>query len=232
MKVPREKINPLLAAIRVPVDHPDFFPRIFSLVAKEQKETFKQSEDSFEKIFSEEYDDLSKRLDRSRLQDSVAVRNVMRTRRLADLLINDKGDILNDLLPEAIAQLKQHMYSLGPDRQHDSRRQRQILSVLTTLQNDKDAHKALKGIAKPHNHRLAEQIIRDTLSLNPNAVITDAHARKAALSAWLCYLRQNVGSCFATAPAIIIHDEQPIQFLKDLNELLNTGRLRKVFGGG
>src|SRR5262249_897492 len=50
-------------------------------------------------------------------------------------------------------------------------------------------------------------------------------------SSWLCFLRQNVGSCFATAPAIIIHDEQPLQYFKDLNELLNTGRLKRTFGG-
>ena len=61
--------------------------------------------------------------------------------------------------------------------------------------------------------------------------ISDAHARRASLSAWFCYLRQNVGSCFATAPAIVVHDEQPEQFFKDLNELLGTGRLKRTFGG-
>lgn len=64
-----------------------------------------------------------------------------------------------------------------------------------------------------------------------NTVITDAHARRAALSAWLCYLRQNVGSCFATAPAIIVQSEQPELFLLDLHELLSTGQLKRTFGG-
>ena len=42
---------------------------------------------------------------------------------------------------------------------------------------------------------------------------------------------RSAGSCFATAPAIIIHDELPELFLKDLNELLSTGRLKRTFGG-
>ncbi len=64
-----------------------------------------------------------------------------------------------------------------------------------------------------------------------NSPVTDAHARRAALAAWMCTLRQNIGSCFATAPAEIIHDEQPERFLADIDELLSTGRLKRTFGG-
>ena len=52
-----------------------------------------------------------------------------------------------------------------------------------------------------------------------------------ALIAWLTYLRQNVGSCFATAPAIVVSEEQPELFFKDLSELFGTGRLKRTFGG-
>lgn len=69
------------------------------------------------------------------------------------------------------------------------------------------------------------------MNLPTNASISDAHARRAALSAWFCYLRQNVGSCFATAPAIMIHNEQPQQFLIDLADIVSTGRLKRTFGG-
>ena len=44
-------------------------------------------------------------------------------------------------------------------------------------------------------------------------------------------LRQNVGSCFATAPAILLLDEQIQQVLNDLYELLTTGKLKRIFGG-
>ena len=64
-----------------------------------------------------------------------------------------------------------------------------------------------------------------------NVQVTDAHARRAALSAWMCTLRQSIGSCFATAPAIIVHDEQPEQLLKDLNVLLSTGRSKRTYEG-
>ncbi len=80
-------------------------------------------------------------------------------------------------------------------------------------------------------HKFADQIIRDTLQLPHKTMVTDAHARRAALSALLCYLRQNVGSCFATAPAIMVHDEQPDVFLNDVQELLSTGRLKRTFNG-
>jgi hypothetical protein len=69
------------------------------------------------------------------------------------------------------------------------------------------------------------------LQLPPTTNITDAHTKQAVLSAWLCYLRQNVGSCFATAPAEIIHDEQPELFLQDLFDLIATGSLKRTFGG-
>jgi hypothetical protein len=123
------------------------------------------------------------------------------------------------------------MYSLGPTRQYDAKRQQQILKVLETLTSDKNAVMLLKKIGKPYSHKYADQIIRDTMQLPPNTPITDAHARRAALSAWMCTLRQNVGSCFATAPAEIVHDEQAELFLQDINELLNTGRLKRTFGG-
>src|SRR5262249_38617142 len=96
---------------------------------------------------------------------------------------------------------------------------------------NKELARLLRSISKPHAHRRAEQIIRDTLNLKSNVPISDAHARRAALAAWLTYLRQSVGSCFATAPAILIQQTMAHQFLKDLNELVNTGRFKRTFGG-
>ncbi len=223
-----EKIKKTLAAVKVTSDDPRFFQRVFTTISKQRKHT---SMSEIQRICSEEYDDLSRRLDRSKIQESCAARNVLRVRRLVTQLINEKGELDMEAISEAITQLKVSLYSMGPDRQHDTRRQMHLLKVLICLSDSKDAQRILKNIRKPVNHRHADQIIRETLQLPAHLTITDAHARQAVLSAWMCYLRQNVGSCFATAPAIIIHDEQPIQFLNDMNELLSTGRLKRTFGG-
>ncbi len=40
-----------------------------------------------------------------------------------------------------------------------------------------------------------------------------------------------MGSCFATAPAILVHEEQIDTYLNDLFELLTTGRLKRTLAG-
>jgi hypothetical protein len=91
--------------------------------------------------------------------------------------------------------------------------------------------KALKEFRLPLCHQGAEKLVRDTLFLISKKPIHEAHVRRAVVVAALSKLRQNIGSCFATAPAILIHDEQPENFIRDLLELLSTGRLKRTFGG-
>jgi hypothetical protein len=40
-----------------------------------------------------------------------------------------------------------------------------------------------------------------------------------------------VGSCFATAPAILVQRDNPLLLLQDLYQLLSTGKLKRTFGG-
>lgn len=217
--------------LEVPIGDPRFLPHVFGLMTKWRKSKQLYESDAFKRVASEEYLELSKRFDLAKVQDSCAVRNVLRTRRLANLLINSHGDLQVDFLPKVISYIQAYAYSLGPDRQSDAKRHERILRVLQLLQSNKELVRLLKSISKPVSHPLAEKIIRDTLQLPERTSITDVHARKAALAALLCYLRQSVGSCFATAPAILIHNEQPEQFLRDISDLLNTGRLKRTFGG-
>lgn len=221
----------ILNEIALPLDHPRFAQRVFNAVAKERKIAQLRDGDNLRRVCAEEFEDYSLRLDATRVQDSTAVRNILRTRRLANLLINDKGELMVALLPRVIAHLSTYLHSLGPDRQFDGKRQEHIIKVLTALKDNKDLPHFLKRISKPLSNPLADQIIRDTLQLSHNTTITDAHARRAALSAWMCYLRQNIGSCFATAPAIIVHNDQPELFLADIYELLGTGRLKRTVAG-
>lgn len=44
------------------------------------------------------------------------------------------------------------------------------------------------------------------------------------------YLRQDVGSCFATAFAILVHQEYPSLFIKDIDDLLTSGKLTRIIG--
>jgi hypothetical protein len=226
-----DAIDRILDEVQVPLDHPQFYSRLFTAVINHRKRQMANDGNNFKRLLCEEYNKLSQRLDRTQIQDSTAVRNVLKTRRLANLLINDKGELNISSLPALIEMHKKCLYSLGPDRQYDAYRQEHILKVLQLLNDRKELQRQLKLISRPYSHKQAEQMIRDTLQLPPNTSITDAHTRRAVLSAWLCYLRQNVGSCFATAPAIIVHDELPEQFLKDLAEMLNTGRMKRTFGG-
>lgn len=226
-----EKFDEIINSIRVPVDDPSFYQRVFTLTSRGRKAKFSSESTSWEKICCEEYDDLSRRLDITQIQASTSVRNVLKTRRIAIQLFDDKGQLQLHVLSELIACFTKSLYSLGPDRQFDAARQEHILKVLTILAESKEMQRFLKNVGKPYSNRHAEQVIRDTLGMQPNAMVTDADAKRAVLSAWLCYLRQNVGSCFATAPAIIIHDEQPEQMLMDFIEILGTGRLKRTFGG-
>ncbi len=210
-----------------PID-PLFFQKAFSRAVKKSHQ---ESRSPIAVILCEEYDELSRRLDRSQIQEACSVRNVLRTRALAQLMFHEDGELNNAALAEAISVLKVNLYSLGPQREYDTARNRHLLNVLLMINSQKEAQAALRAISAPYENRIAEQLIRDTLQLPTNTQIKDLHARQACLSAWMCMLRQNVGSCFATAPAILVHEEQPLQMLLDLQELLSTGRLNRVYAG-
>lgn len=225
------KKKEIISAKEIYVDDPAFYEKAFTFAAQQRKQIYARDGDNFKRVIAEEYNDLSVRLDITKFQESCSVRNVLRTRRLANLLINDNGEINLTAIPKVISHLKRHLYSLGPNRQYDAKRQEHLLKVLTALNDSKELQRLIKNFDKPISQKNAEQIIRDTLLVSTSITLTNAHARRAVLSAWMCLLRQNVGSCFATAPGIIIHQEQPELFLKDLISLLNTGRLKRTFGG-
>lgn len=178
-----------------------------------------------------EDEEAAKLFDSTGIQDSILVSNVSKARKLASLLIDEKGELNARMVIEGIAFLRKNYCSLGLNHHDETSRNRHFLKVLSILQEDPEVVRILKGISKPAANAHAEDLIRQTLQLPANESLTDMHARRAVMAAWLTYLRQNVGSCFATAPAIIIHDEQPVRFLTDLRDLLNTGRLKRTFGG-
>lgn len=78
--------------------------------------------------------------------------------------------------------------------------------------------------ANPHVQRI---LLRAT----GEKKLDDRVVQRALLSAYLMPLRQNVGSCFATATCILIQAEQPENFFADLTTLISTGKLTRVFEG-
>lgn len=225
-----DDLDKLLSSIGRPLTDPEFYPALCAGLAYRPRIP-KDKPQQVRQLLLDDHWDLSERLDHAGIQESCTVRNVIKTRELAILLIDDAGELDQTLLKIAEETLKHKCFHLGPRRRYDTVRQQHLFTVLQRLREDNQLRQLLKLISKPQNHRLAEQVIRDTLQLPTEATLTDADARRACLAAWFCYLRQNVGSCFATAPAIIIHREQPHLLLKDLSELLGTGRLKRIYGG-
>ena len=206
----------------------------FTAVSRKRKERALKTRSIFDEarlIVTEEYDDLSRRLDRSGIQDSAATRSNLRARRLAEFLLNEKGDIELEKLEASIKNLKEHLHFPLISRLEDSLAQKHLLCALEQLFRSKPTQKLIKQFSHPISHKGAEEVIRQTLDLPSGTIITDNHVRQAALSAWFTYLRQSVGSCFATAPALVIQCQMPDQFLLDLKEMLETGRLKRVSAG-
>jgi len=162
-------------------------------------------------------------MDRSGIQDSFCYRAVYRAREISQLLVDEKGQLhpFERPLP--------HSYipsgtSDGTIWDHQS-------NFLTRWNSDRELIKKFRRFSLPLCHRKAEEIVRTTLLLPASAPLTDAHVRRAAVCACLTPLRQSVGSCFATAPAILVQRHYLDLFIDDLYELLTTGRLRRVIEG-
>lgn len=218
-------------SVETDVEDPDFLLKIYLYAAKNRKSGGGEGLDEVDNVCLEEYAESSAAIEAGGFQGGSSLRINLRSRKLANLLIDENGLLNRDVLTRAIDCISRHTYFIGPGGQHDALRQERLLKVLKNLEQSKQLASSLLSIRKPHLHPFADQIIRDTLQLSSKTAITNAHARRAALSALMCYLRQALGSCFATAPAIIVHDEQPMQFLADIAELLNTGKIKRTFSG-
>lgn len=181
-------------------------------------------------LFSENFD-LCISFDISQLQSSSSWRNLHIAREIANLLINESGKFNTDLCHHIIPLLEKHLYSLGPDREHDHIGLVHILNILHLFLKQTELIHAIQHISKPEGNVSISCLVRESLGLSATSAITDIITRKAVLSALLTRLRQNVGSCFATAPAIMIQQEQPLQFLHDITQLISQGRLGRIYDG-
>lgn len=222
-----QNLENILDRVEVTLDHASFYPRVITSILRAKKGEASE----LDAICSEEYDDLSRRLDRTQLQESASVRNCIKARLIATKLVRDEGSLDEELLQKFIASMQKNLFSLAPEHSFDVVRDQHILHVLTELRDKKELRRLLSHISRPLQNRPVESVIRETLHLPREIPITDAHVRRACLAAWLTFLRQSLGSCFATAPAILVQKEQPEAFLRDLDEMMSTGCLKRTYGG-
>lgn len=166
----------------------------------------------------------------SEIQDGFRFRATSRALFLAQFLVDEKGQIKKEKITEIIHALEKEGEILYPGGYNDWEIEKHFLKILHLLLDEKFL-KLITRFGLPLCHTKAESIVRESLGLESTIILTDAHVRICVLSALLCPLRQNVGSCFVTAPAILIHEEQQERFLEDLYELLTTGKLTRTFGG-
>lgn len=223
----QKKIQSIVERSVGSLDHPEFYGSVYEeIVAKTSP-----SKDPLQQLLAGEFVEINKELEKTALQESWCWRNVHIARELAHHLIDDQGHLLKNEIERAIKILQEHFFSLGPSRNHDVPRRKELLVLLQQLYTNERLGLELKKVSRPIGHQVAERLIRETLFLKETDPITDAHARRAVLSALFTKLRQNVGSCFATAPAILIQQEQPLQFLSDMVQLLAVGRLVRIYDG-
>lgn len=189
------------------------------------------STEPIEELLCNEWIDFSDNIDASLLQDSFLWRSTTIARELATILINEEGHLDEKGVKRALFILETESFSLHKGRYHDAAFMESLKSLLEKLDRDPRLKNALKRVSKPVSHPLADKIIRATLQLKENFPIKEKHAKQAALAALFCALRQNVGSCFATAPAIRIQREYPAQLLADIAALFGTGRLQRIHEG-
>jgi hypothetical protein len=225
----KNKIQEFIRKFSLLLDEPNFYSRLYAFLAKERKKG--EAANSIKNIIDNEYEDLTRYLERTEIQEAVSVRHHIRACRLAQLLIDDTGVFLDDVLNEAIGLLTEHLYFSGPNYHYEAPRRLYLLKTLLEFRDNPELKKKIGRINKPIRNPHAEHLIRETLRLSKSTPLTNAHARQATLAAACSYLRQNVGSCFATAPAIFIMREQLSSFIEDINQLLTTGELKRTFGG-
>ena len=140
-----------------------------------------------------------------------------KTLKIADQLLSDEGELDEALLEKMVRELK---------RVPKSDEVEHLYRGLKFFQGEGRA--ALKKFILPIHAPYVERLVLDTLDLQNVAKATVKHLRMAVISAVLTPLRQDIGSCFATAPAIVIQRELPGQLLADLLELIDTSRLKRT----
>lgn len=191
------------------LEDPFFFSKIRALTGG--------SDEVFEKIVA------------SGLQEGSSYLALKRARTWAEILVDEKGIIDGSKLQPIIKAFEMDLFLAG--QESGAEKNLFQLRALKKLSQQRELLKLLGTVDAPYREPLGEKWIRLSLGLKKGEAIQKREAVRAVLSAWFMPLRQNVGSCFATAPAIEIQEEHPEYLIRDLKDLLETGRLKRVVAG-
>ena len=170
---------------------------------------------------------LSQKAQQCPLQDAYRIRARYLGWKTASLLIDENGDLQKDNLQKITSALEEEPYLLIANRDGDERIYHHLLTCLQRLSQDEMIWKTIKKCTVPLATPAAEEIVRDTLWPETLHRIQTPQVRRAVLTAWLTLLRQGTGSCFATAPAMLVQQQDPLMFLRDLEAILSAGQLRR-----
>ncbi len=168
--------------------------------------------------------------DLSKIQDSFRFRVTHRAKKLGGFLVDEGGKLNSEALNTLISLYEAKGEIFSPSGEKDHLIYEHHLNIFKKLQ-DFSFFKLIERFSFPLCHKGAEFFIREALGLNLEIKLENKHLREAILASCFSFVRQNVGSCFATAPAILIHENRIEQFLDDLYELLSRGRLTRIFSG-
>lgn len=150
---------------------------------------------------------------------------------VASRVVDEKGRLDVDALASTCSFLKKRLYALGTGAEELLRRQKKLLSSCEFLLNSQQARMLIQRLGRPYGNRAAEEAIKQTLLLPEDFQVTEVETRRAVVAAFVGTLRQSLGSCFATAPAIHVHEHQPLVFLENIEEIFATSRLKKIVNG-
>lgn len=160
-------------------------------------------------------------------EESHSFRTQRRSVLIAEYVIDESGELSDEKVDHVLKELEHShpLYAFSPSAELVLQRHVKILKMV----KNPSFWRRITHVQRPLCHRQAEEVIRNTVGGAGRVLEKDI--RRAVLSSCLTLLRQNVGSCFATAPAILIHADQVEGLVGDLGELLVTGKLKRTFGG-
>jgi hypothetical protein len=146
-----------------------------------------------------------------------------RAKQLAELIISPDGQINF----EKIELLKN--INLEGDFQASLDQDFHIKSLLKKISEDKIFQKKIINFDFPISLEF-EKFVYLALNIDPQP-LSKAHLRKSVVQALFGYLRQTVGSCFATAPCLYILKRHADYFLDDLYLLSKKSCLQRITSG-
>lgn len=163
--------------------------------------------------------------------EGIKARNLYLARKIADYIFDSNGKISLKSLKILCKYFEERLYLLSPFHALDGPMRDWIREALKALVEEESLRQAVDKFYRPVAMPYGDELIKLTLDLPGGEVVEEVHARKSAVVSLLTYFRQNVGSCFATAPAIQILQERRELFLEEAQELLATGKMKRVVEG-